>query len=57
LGYNISDNFEVVAGPSLIWHVKIDAADFHQNYTVWNPAIVSINNLSAGFNVAVRYKF
>ncbi len=57
LGYNISDNFEIVAGPSLIWQFKIDADDFHHNYTEWDPTIVAINKLKAGFNVAVRYKF
>lgn len=56
-GYNVSDNFEVVAGPSLVWQFKINADDFHENYTVWDPSIVAINKLKAGFNVAFRYKF
>lgn len=57
LGYNISNNFEIVAGPSLVWQFKINAADFHQNYTEWDTSIISLNKLSAGFNLALRYKF
>ncbi len=57
LGIDISDNFEIVAGPSLVWQFKIDADDFHQNYTEWNPAIVSVNEIKIGWNAAVRYKF
>ena len=57
LGYNISDNFEIVAGPSLVWHFKIDADDFHQNYTEWDPSIVSVNKISLGWSAALRYKF
>lgn len=43
--------------PSQVWHFKINADDFHQNYTSWDPSIVAINKLKAGFNVALRYKF
>jgi len=57
LGYNISDNFEIVAGPSLVWQFKIDADDFHHNYTEWDPSIVSINKFSLGWSAALRYKF
>ena len=57
LGYNISNNFEIVAGPSLVWQFKIDADDFHQNYTEWNPTIVSVNEIKIGWNAAVRFKF
>lgn len=57
LGLSIGDNLEILAGPSLIWHFKINADDFHQNYTEWDPSIVAINNLSVGFNAAVRFKF
>jgi len=57
LGFNISENFELVAGPSLVWQFKIDADDFHQNYTEWDPSIVSVNQVSLGWNVALRYKF
>jgi len=47
----------LLAGPSLVWHFKINADDFHQNYTSWDPSIVAINKLKAGFNVALRYTF
>ena len=57
LGLNIGDNIEIMAGPSLIWHFKINADDLHHNYTEWDPSIVAINKLKVGFNVAVRYKF
>jgi len=57
LGFNISDNLELVAGPSLVWQFKIDADDFHQNYDEWDPTIVSVNEVSLGWNVALRYKF
>jgi len=57
LGYNISNNFEIVVGPSLVWQFKIDADDFHQNYTEWNPSIISVNEIKIGWNAAVRYKF
>ncbi len=57
LGYNISDNFELVAGPSLVWQFKIDADDFHQNYTEWVPSIISVNKISLGWSAALRYKF
>jgi hypothetical protein len=57
LGLNLSHRLELLAGPSLVWQVKIDAEDFHQNYTVWDPSIVAINKVKAGFNVALRYKF
>jgi hypothetical protein len=57
LGYNISDNFEIVAGPSLVWQFKIDADDFHQNYTEWDSSIVSVNKISLGWSAALRYKF
>lgn len=56
-GYSINDYLELVAGPSLVWQFKINANDFHQNYTIWNPQIVAINKLKAGFNLAVRFKF
>jgi hypothetical protein len=57
LGYNIKDNVEIIAGPSLVWQFKIDADDFHKNYTQWDPSIVSVNKLSLGWSVALRYKF
>lgn len=57
LGLNIGDNLEVLVGPSLVWHFKINADDFHQNYSKWDSSIVAINNLSVGFNAAVRFKF
>ena len=37
IGVGLGNSFELVAGPSLVWHFKIDAADFHQNYTEWIP--------------------
>lgn len=57
LGLNLSKRFELLVGPSLVWQVKIDAEDFHKNYTVWDPSIISVNKLSFGYNVALRYKF
>lgn len=57
LGYTISDNFELVAGPSLVWQFKIDADDFHHNYTEWDPSIISVNELTVGWNVALRVKY
>lgn len=57
LGYNISDNFEIVAGPSLVWQFKIDADDFHHNYTEWYPSIISVNDITIGWNAAMRFKF
>lgn len=57
LGYNISDNFEIVAGPSLVWQFKIDADDFHHNYTEWDPSIISVNEVTLGWNAAIRFKF
>ena len=57
LGYCLGNDFELLAGPSLIWHFKINADDFHHNYTEWDPDIVAINKLKAGFSVALRYKF
>lgn len=57
VGFRLSDSFEVVAGPTLVWNVMINAEDFHQNYTEWNPNIISVNKLSFGFNVAARYCF
>lgn len=57
LGYNIGEHVELVVGPTLNWHFKINADDFHQNYTQWDPAIIAINKISVGFNVAARYKF
>ncbi|MFT3752366.1 MAG: hypothetical protein QM800_05645 [Paludibacter sp.] len=56
-GFRLSDRFEIVAGPVLAWNVVIDAEDFHQNYTEWNPGIISVNKLSLGFNAAVRFCF
>lgn len=57
LGLRLSDWFEIVAGPTLVWNVKIDADDFHQNYIQWDPDIISVNNLSVGFNIAARFCF
>jgi hypothetical protein len=57
LGYNLGNHIELVAGPSLVWQFKIDAADFHHSYDEWDPAIVSVNEISLGWNVALRYKF
>lgn len=57
LGYNISDNFEIVAGPSLVWQFKIDADDFHHNYTEWYPSIIAVNDITIGWNTALRFKF
>lgn len=57
VGFKVSNRFEIVAGPTLVWNIKIDADDFHQNYTEWNPDILSINKLSVGFNVATRFCF
>lgn len=57
LGYSIGNRFELLAGPSLVWQFKINADDFHHEYTEWDPSIVAVNKLKAGFNVALRYKF
>lgn len=57
LGLKIGNNFELVAGPALTWNVKIDADDFHHNYTVWDPEIISVNKFSIGYNAALRYIF
>lgn len=57
IGVKLSDHFELVAGPALSWNVKIDADDFHQNYTEWNPDILSVNKLSIGYNAALRICF
>lgn len=56
LGYSIG-NIELVAGPSLVWQFKIDANDFHHNYTAWDPSIISVNKIKVGWNAAVRFKF
>jgi len=57
VGVKISDRFELVAGPTLSWNVKFNADDFHQNYTEWNPDIISVNKLSVGYNAALRFCF
>lgn len=57
LGFSMGNHFEILAGPSLVWHFKINAADFHQHYTEWDPSIIAVNKVTAGFNVAARYKF
>jgi len=57
VGFTLGNRLELVAGPSLVWQFKIDAADFHHNYTEWDPSIISVNKLKAGFNAAIRYKF
>lgn len=57
LGYNIGNHLEIIAGPALVWHVKIDADDYHQNYTEWDPTILSTNKVNVGFNAAIRYRF
>jgi len=57
IGVKLSDRFELVAGPTLSWNVKINADDFHQNYTEWNPDIISVNKLSVGYNAALRFCF
>lgn len=57
IGVKLSDRFELVAGPTLSWNVKINADDFHHNYTEWNPDIVSVNKLSVGYNAALRFCF
>ena len=57
LGYSIGNRLELVAGPSLVWQLKIDADDFHQTYTEWDPAIISVNEVKVGWNAAIRFKF
>lgn len=57
IGLSVGESIELVAGPSLVWHFKIDSADFHQNYTEWDSSIVSVNDLKIGFNAAIRFKF
>lgn len=57
VGFNLGNHFEILAGPSLVWNFKINAADFHQDYTEWDPSIIAVNKVTAGFNVAARYKF
>ena len=57
IGVKLLDRFELVAGPTLNWNVKINADDFHQNYTEWNPAIISVNKFSIGYNAALRVCF
>lgn len=57
IGLSVGRCIELVAGPSLVWHFKIDSADFHQNYTEWDSSIVSVNDLKIGFNAAIRFKF
>lgn len=57
LGYSIGNRIELVAGPSLVWQFKIDADDFHQNYTEWDPAIISVNEVKMGWNATIRFKY
>ena len=57
LGYSVSNKFELVAGPSLVWQFKIDADDFHHNYNEWDSSIVSVNKFKLGWNAALRFKF
>ncbi len=56
-GFTIADKIELLAGPALVWHFKINEEDFHENYTEWDPDIVAINDVKIGWNVALRYKF
>lgn len=56
-GYSLSNKIEFLAGPALVWQFKINADDFHHNYTEWNPSIISVNKITIGWNAALRYKF
>lgn len=56
-GFTIADKIELLAGPALVWHFKINEEDYHQTYTEWDPSIVAINDVKIGWNVALRYKF
>lgn len=57
LGLNLGNNFEILAGPAVFWQFKIDADDFHHNYTEWDSSIVSVNEVTSGWNAALRFKF
>lgn len=50
-GYSLSRRLELIAGPSLIWHVKINREDFGKY-----PTNFAKNELIAGYNFALRYK-
>jgi hypothetical protein len=57
LGIQLAKHLEFVVGPSLVWHFKIDADDYHQYYDEWDPSIVSVNDVQLGWNAGVRVKF
>jgi len=57
LGFNLGNRLEILAGPSLFWQFKIDADLYHHNYTEWDPTIISVNDVTIGWNAALRYRF
>jgi len=56
IGYKVGDNFEILAGPSLVWHFKINADDYHHNYSEWDPDLPEVNKIRVGYNLAIRYR-
>lgn len=57
IGYSLNRRLEILAGPSLIWQVKIDAADLPQDFSRWNRSMLSVIEITGGYGVAIRYKF
>lgn len=57
LGISLSSNFQLTAGPSLIWdHGTLDADPFKPVFLLYEEILDDNNSLYAGFRVGLRYR-
>ena len=54
-GFKVSENIELIAGPSLVWHLQSGSINYHSYNWRYDSYNYTVNDLRIGLNLAARF--